>query len=157
VHKSFIVHPQYATQAALAACAAHRQGKFWEMEDAIWAAVWDAEKVEPKDPSYLESEGLIELAGKLKLDTKKFEADMKGSECQTQIDDERAQLARIGARGTPTFFINGRYLSGALPLSSFKQVIDEELAKADAAIKGGIKADRYYDTIVASGVKEFEP
>ena len=157
MHKSFVVHPQYATKAALAGCAAQKQGKFWEMEAAIWAAVWDAETLEPKDPSYLETEGLLELAGKLKLDTKKFTADMDGSECQGQIDDDRSQLARVGARGTPTFYINGRYLSGAVPLSEFKQVIDEELAKADSAIKTGIKPDRYYDTIVANGVKEFEP
>jgi protein-disulfide isomerase len=157
VHKSFVVHPEYATRAALAGCAAHVQGKFWEMEDAIWSAVWDLATLQPKDPSYLEDEGLLELARKLKLDTKKFQADMAGSACQTRIDEDRGLLARVGARGTPTFYINGRYLSGALPLSEFKAVIDEELAKADASIKGGIKADRYYDTIVANGVKEFEP
>jgi protein-disulfide isomerase len=157
VRRSFVVHPQYATDAALAACAAHKQGKFWEMDDAIWSAVWDADTLQVEDASYLEEDGLIELAGKLKLDTKKFAEDMKGTACRAQINDERAQLARVGARGTPTFYINGRYLSGALPLSSFKKVIDEELAKATAAVKGGIKADRYYDTIVASGVKEFEP
>ncbi len=157
VHKSFVIHPQYATQAALAGCAAHKQGKFWEMEDAIWNAVWDLAELKPKDPSYLEDEGLVELAGRLKLDTTKFQADMAGSECRTRIDDERSQLARVGTRGTPAFYINGRYLSGALPLSDFTEVIDEELAKADAAIKSGIKADRYYDTIVASGMKEFEP
>ena len=34
----------------------------------------------------------------------------------------------LGANGTPTFFINGRKLVGALPFDSFKQVIDAELA-----------------------------
>lgn len=157
MHKSFVVHPQYATSAALAGCAAHKQGKFWEMEDAIWGAVWDLATLEPKDPSYLEDAGLVQLAGKLKLDVKKFEADMNGTACKAQIEDDAASLARVGARGTPTFYINGRYLSGALPLREFKAVIDEELAKADAAIKGGIKPDRYYETIVANGVKEFQP
>jgi protein-disulfide isomerase len=34
----------------------------------------------------------------------------------------------LGANGTPTFFINGRKVVGAVPFESFKQVIDAELA-----------------------------
>jgi protein-disulfide isomerase len=30
--------------------------------------------------------------------------------------------------GTPAFFVNGRFLSGAKPFDAFKLVIDEELA-----------------------------
>ncbi len=40
-----------------------------------------------------------------------------------------AQASKLGVTGTPAFFINGRFLSGAQPFSSFKRVIDEELAK----------------------------
>jgi protein-disulfide isomerase len=35
----------------------------------------------------------------------------------------------LGVTGTPSFFINGRFLSGAQPFSSFKKVIDEEISK----------------------------
>ncbi|GBE57070.1 hypothetical protein BMS3Bbin16_01285 [archaeon BMS3Bbin16] len=35
----------------------------------------------------------------------------------------------FGVSGTPTFFINGRKLSGSQPFSAFKTIIDEELAK----------------------------
>ena len=34
----------------------------------------------------------------------------------------------VGANGTPTFFINGRRLVGAMPFESFKQIIDAELS-----------------------------
>jgi predicted DsbA family dithiol-disulfide isomerase len=57
-------------------------------------------------------------------------------------------LSKLGVRGTPAFFINGRYLSGAQPIESFKAVIDEELKKADEAIKGGVKAEDYYRTAI---------
>ena len=36
--KHFVVHPQVAITPALATCAAQKQGKFWEMETAIWEA-----------------------------------------------------------------------------------------------------------------------
>jgi protein-disulfide isomerase len=156
VYKSFVIHPEYATEAALAACAAQQQGRFWEMEGAIWAHVWDADTGEPKDPSYLGKDGLVEIAGKLKLDAKRFEKDMAGDHCKDQIDRQERELLRVGTRGTPSFYVNGRHLSGALPLSEFSRVIDEEIAKADAAYKQGIKPDRYYETIVATGQKVFE-
>src|SRR5688572_23926995 len=40
VHKHTIVHPDISRPAALAACAAHRQGKFWAMDALIWERVW---------------------------------------------------------------------------------------------------------------------
>lgn len=157
VWKNFVVHPQYATEAALAGCAAQQQGKFWEMENAIWEAVWDAETLEPKDVSGLQRDGLEKLAEKLKLDVKKYQADVASQACKDQIDRQERELARVGTRGTPAFYINGRYLSGAQPFEVFKRVIDEEIARADQALKSGMKPERYYESIVASGVKEFEP
>ena len=47
---------------------------------------------------------------------------------------------KFGARGTPTFFINGRNLRGAQPFEAFKAVIDEEIKKADAKLKAGVAA-----------------
>jgi predicted DsbA family dithiol-disulfide isomerase len=43
----------------------------------------------------------------------------------------------LGASGTPTFFINGRQLVGAQPVEKFKEVIDDEMKKADELIKAG--------------------
>ena len=85
-----------------------------------------------------------------------------GAACSQRVTTEEEfarqerELVRVGTRGTPAFYVNGRHLSGALPLSEFSRVIDEEIAKADAAYKQGIKPDRYYDTIVATGQKVFE-
>ena len=55
---------------------------------------------------------------KAALDSKKHEADIKA-------DAEAGN--KIGANGTPAFFINGRLLSGAQPFEAFKHIIDEEI------------------------------
>jgi protein-disulfide isomerase len=36
----------------------------------------------------------------------------------------------LGVTGTPAFFVNGRFLSGAQPFDAFKQIIDDELERA---------------------------
>jgi protein-disulfide isomerase len=41
-----------------------------------------------------------------------------------------AEAAKLGVSGTPAFFVNGRFLSGAQPFSAFKSMIDEELGKS---------------------------
>lgn len=156
VWKNHLVHPQLATETALAGCAAQRQGKFWEMEEAIWEALWDTEKVVPRDPSYMQRENLARLAETLRLDMKKYRADVESAACRDLIDRQKRQLADVGAQGTPAFYINGRFLSGAQPVEAFRRVIDEEIAKADQALKSGMKPERYYDSIVASGLKRLE-
>ena len=42
---------------------------------------------------------------------------------------------KFGARGTPAFFINGRFISGARPLEQFDAVIKEEKAKAEKFVE----------------------
>ena len=49
---------------------------------------------------------------------------------------ERREGTQLGVSGTPTFFINGRNLTGAQPLEAFAKVIDEELTKAGTARPG---------------------
>jgi predicted DsbA family dithiol-disulfide isomerase len=78
---------------------------------------------------------------------------MKSESCQQDVANDQKILSQVGVRGTPAFFINGRYLSGAQPIDRFKAIIDEEIKKADAAMKGGQKPEEYYGAIVAKGKK----
>ena len=55
------------------------------------------------------------------------------------------------ARGTPAFFINGRFVSGAQPFDSFKSVIDEELARAKKIVDGGVPRARVYAEAIKDG------
>ena len=148
--KHYVVHPQVATTAAYATCAAANQGKFFEFEHMIWEKSWDGGRLQP---DALAEATMTKYATDLKLDLNKFKADMAGDACKDKIAKDQQQMSTIGTRGTPAFYINGRFLSGAQPIDRFKAVIDEEMKKADDAIKGGKKADQYYSDIVASGKK----
>jgi protein-disulfide isomerase len=64
------------------------------------------------------------------------------------VDADAAMGAKIGARGTPAFFINGTFLSGARPFDQFKARIDAELEKAEALVKKGTPKAKVYDVLM---------
>ncbi len=107
-----------ARAAHTASEAAHRQGKFWEMHDRIFA--------KPRD---LSPETYLRYAKEMGLDIDQYNSDLSSSSVRKVIDDDLAMAGKLGVTGTPSFFINGRFLSGAQPYGSFARVIDEELAK----------------------------
>ncbi len=119
------------------------------MEQAIWDKGFAQQD--------LSSDRMTALAKEIGLDMKKFDADVKGKECPDWLRTSQKDLARFGASGTPAFYINGRYLSGAQPLENFRQLIDEELAKADKAIAAGTAVQSYYDKVIlGTGLKELK-
>ncbi len=107
-----------AQAAHEAAEAANLQGKFWEMHDKIFS-----------DQRGMSDEKYVEYATEIGLDPEKFKRDLESPEVAKRIAGDTTQASKLGVTGTPAFFINGRFLSGAQPFSSFKRVIDEELAK----------------------------
>ncbi len=137
VYKHFVVHPQQATIPALAACAADKQGKFHQMYEAIWEKGFNAGR-------NLSQENMDKLAQEVGLNVQKYKADMDG-DCKNTIRQDQQQLASVGVGGTPAFFVNGRFLSGARPPEQFKALIDEELKKANERDgKEGTTAANYY-------------
>jgi len=79
---------------------------------------------------------------------------MESHKWKASIDADTAAGNKIGARGTPTMFINGKVFVGAQPFESFKQKIDEEIKNADALIAKGTPAPKVYDKIMASAKAE---
>lgn len=146
--KQYVVHPDTATLPALAVCAAQKQSKFHEMEKLIWEKGWPGER-----PSNLGKDAMESFASDLKLNLAKFKSDMDSEGCKQQLAENKALLTRLGTRGTPGFYINGRFLAGAVPIERFKAIIDEELKKADEAMKSGAKLQDYYASIVEKGKK----
>jgi protein-disulfide isomerase len=116
VYKNFPLpmHPN-ADPAARAALAAGKQGKFWEMHDALFSHSGD-----------LSSQTIHDLAEKLHLDRAKFDADMTSPAVKEQVDVDIRQGKVAGVRGTPSFFINGR-MAQTRSLEGFKVMIEEEL------------------------------
>lgn len=116
-HMPLSIHAQ-APYAHAASEAAHRQGKFWEMHDLIFANQRD-----------LSVETLEGYAREIGLDMAQFSRDVDAAEVKKRIEEDMQQASKLGVTGTPSFFINGKYLSGAQPFANFKRLIDAALEK----------------------------
>jgi protein-disulfide isomerase len=138
-HNPLGFHPN-AMPAAKAAEAAGKQRKFWEMHDKLF-----------ENQKALTEENFIAWAGELGLDVEQLKKDMADPALEKKIKEQQAQGMTLGARGTPAFFINGRFLSGAQPVDNFKRLIDEELKEADALIAAGTPKAQVYEKIIATG------
>ncbi len=77
-------------------------------------------------------------------DEAKFRQGLEAHTWADKVDKDNSLSKTVGAGGTPHFFINGVELSGAQPFDKFKEIIDAQLTKAQAAIKAGTKADKVY-------------
>jgi predicted DsbA family dithiol-disulfide isomerase len=140
-----VVHPTTAMSGALAYCAASRQGKAIEIDNLIWEKSFKARKFDP-DHCWDQDTGcpnLLSIAQELALDTNKFKADMKG-DCNKVVQSDMRDLQKLAVSATPSFFINGRFISGAVPIDNFVAVIDEELKKANERIQQGTPQAQYY-------------
>lgn len=145
VVKLFIVHPRM-TVSSYAGCAAAYQDALEPMEVAIWDASQDQTLSPGSGMRALDETELRELARVQKLDLKQYDQDV--ATCKASVTRDQAVLSKLGQRGVPAFWINGRYLSGAQPIDAFKKVVEEELDKYRADRGKGGKAATYYDRIM---------
>jgi protein-disulfide isomerase len=108
-------HPS-AQPAAEAALCADAQGKFWEYHDRLF-----------ENQRSLSSESFRKFAQELNLDDKAFGECLDSGKFRDAVTESYEAGERLGVNATPTFFINGRYLSGAQPFEAFQAIIDEEI------------------------------
>ena len=78
----------------------------------------------------------------------KFKAALDAQKGKEAIEADAAAGGKIGARGTPAFFINGKFLSGAQPFEAFKAKIDEELKTAEALVAKGTPKAQVYEALL---------
>ena len=114
---------KYAETAARAALAADKQGKFWEFHDKLF-----------QNYNRLNDAKVREIAKELNLNMEQFEKDWQSEETLTKVRSDIDQGSRIGVRGVPTVFINGRKLKQR-SLEGFSEIIDKELEKDSGAKK----------------------
>jgi protein-disulfide isomerase len=120
VHKDLpleSLHPQ-ARQAAEAARCAYEHGKFWEYHDKLYA---NSPKASADD--------LKSYAKDIGLNVDSFDRCFANGKYKAVVQRDLNEGAQLGLTGTPTFFINGREISGNQPLETFEAIIDEELAR----------------------------
>ena len=152
VFKNLVVHPQQVARAHLASCAAAKQGKFAAFYDAFWEKAF-APYAAARDASKLSEEAFMAWAPSLGLDAAKLKADMDGPDCQKLIQSDAQELSKFQVNSTPTFFVNGIHVGGALPKESFKQIIDERLKVVE---QSGVSPAEFYEKMVmGEGVKQF--
>jgi protein-disulfide isomerase len=111
----------HAFTAATAALAAHKQGKFWAMHDAMF------------DQRDLSKPSLVAIAKTAGLDVNRFEKDMESKEIRDAIAKDVEDGDHANVEGTPTIFINGQRYNGAIQLQFLKPLIDAELKKTAPA------------------------
>ena len=109
-------HPM-AIPAAMAAEAAAKQNKFWEMHDMIF-----------EHQNQLSPEALLKFADKLKLNMKAFEADSEDVSLAEKIDASFESGVRSGVNGTPSFFINGTKYNGGYDAASLSEAISAKVS-----------------------------
>jgi protein-disulfide isomerase len=108
-------HPE-AQPAAEAALCAHDQGKFWEFHDRIF-----------QNQGSLSAATYRQIASDLSLDTSSFGECLDSGKHGESVRADYREGEAMGVTGTPAFFINGRFLSGAQPFEAFQAIIDDEL------------------------------
>ena len=157
VYKQLVVHPNTAMSGALAFCAAAKQGKSTQYDALIWEKSFKARQFDP-DKCWESDAGCPLLNGfaqELGLKVDQFKADMKS--CTSVVQADMRALQGLGVGATPAFFINGRYISGAVPIDNFVTVIDEELKKANERIQQGTPQAQYYQQwVMDKGLKTLE-
>jgi len=139
---------QNALPAAIAAMEAFAQGKgekFWAMHDKLF-----------ENRAALTQPDLEKYGAELGLDANKLKAALTNKTHEAAIKADQAIAAEVGARGTPSFFINGRPLRGAQPVEKFKEIIDDELKRADKLKAKGVPAAALYATLMASAKAKVE-
>ena len=100
-----------AGPAARACVAAGVQGKYWEMQELVYA-----------NPKNLEDSDLKAYALQLGLNTDQFEKDYQSDSIKQQILGEMATARKVGVRGTPTLFINGKRVQDRSPEAMKRQI-----------------------------------
>jgi protein-disulfide isomerase len=117
------MHSQ-AALAAAAAVAGQKQGKFWQMHDALFASHND-----------LSRPTIMALASALGLDMTRFEADIDSPDVRKAVARDLEDGSNVGVMSTPTLFIDGQHYNGAIKLEVLKPILDAELKHPASPIK----------------------
>ena len=124
VHRDFPIpslHPA-SWQAHEAGRCAEERGKFWEYRELLY-----------KNPPATSLEQLGMYASQLGLEPSDFKKCVESGKFKAAVQKDEDEANRLGVQGTPAFFINGQFLTGALSESEFVRIIDQELNQRAAS------------------------
>lgn len=113
--------------AGQAADCAEEQGNFWNYHDAIYTA---EAKDGQENNGNMTRDFFIGLAKNAGLDVAKFTSCYDSSKYAEAVTKGTQDAAALGVNSTPTFFVNGQMVNGALPFSQFQPIIESALKTA---------------------------
>jgi protein-disulfide isomerase len=116
IYRHFAILGKFSEQAAMAAECAGEQGKFWEYHD----------RLNQGGMAFTQSK-LEQYGRELGLKAANFNRCLTSEKYRKKVEGETAVAASLGARGTPTFFVNGRLMVGAQPFEMFRAIVEEAL------------------------------
>ncbi|KIZ14030.1 DsbA family protein [Streptomyces natalensis] len=124
--RNFTLFGDASERAARASWAAGRQGRFWQLHDALYATTRKGDAL---------AEGkLVDLARQSGVpDLEKFRTDMSSAAAKRALKRDQDEGYQIGVQSTPSFLINGRPVSGAQPTDVFAQAVKDAAARAHKA------------------------
>ena len=111
------IHPR-AAAAAAAAEAAGAQGKFWVMHKGLFDHQRELADLD-----------LTHLALQLGLEIYKFQAALESPLAARRVQHDFDTATRLGLKGTPTFFINGRRYRGKVDVDSMLAALTAAVGK----------------------------
>ncbi len=136
-HLPLADHPRARPAAGVVVEAHKRLGNngFWSLHDALFAAQDD-----------LSDAALLRLGEEAGLTSGGLQLALGGAH-RAVIDADVREADRVGARGTPTFYINGRRVEGALDYEVFEAMVESELRLTRRLLKSGTERKAMYDAI----------
>lgn len=115
-HFPLPIHTNSKKAAEAAECAAE-QGRFWEYHDTLFA-----------NQNALYTNMLKDYAKQIGLNTTQFNVCFDSGAMRNRVEQDKKEGESLGVRGTPAFFVNGKMISGAQPISVFEDAINKALS-----------------------------
>jgi protein-disulfide isomerase len=130
------MHPD-AELGSRATIAAGAQGRFWAMHDLLFA-----------HRTQMKRDDVVAHAKDLGLDVAKFEAALDDPATAERVKADKGLGLAVGVRGTPSFFVNGRPFSGALPPEKLREIVESERKLGQSLVDAGSARTEVYARIL---------
>lgn len=124
IYRDFAFLGPESETAAIATECANEQGKFWQYHDYLFT------HQNGENQGAFTGTHLKEFAEKIGLDSAKFNQCLDTAKYKDEVAKDTEAGRLLGVSGTPTTFVNGKMITGAVPFAQFQSLIDEELKKA---------------------------
>lgn len=123
IYQNFSFLGKESDLAAQASLCAHEQGKYWEYHDGLFKLI------QGENEGSFTSSSLTKLATQVGAEKTTFATCLASEKYAAQVAAEQEEGRKYGVSGTPTIFVNGTRMVGALTFAQFQEQIEKALAE----------------------------